>query len=387
MELRSWWRGLGVRLTVWLVMVVAVLSVATGILKITQQSIAGPLATVVPPGVQATVGFTGALTGFLMIASALGLRRGLRAAWYSTVVLLPVTAGQGILQSSPLSLPLVALSVLAIPNVLAQRARFDREIELSQPQMAAVAAIVGSLVYGTVGTYALREDFANVVTPVDAFYYTLVTASTVGYGDATPLSQAAKLFGMSVLVVGTASFAIALGTLFGPAIEARFQRALGRMTESQLELLEDHVLVLGHGELTDVILEELAEAEFLVVTPDGEWANSLGDRAVDVLVADPSDEETLERARIGEARAVLVATNDDAQDALAVLTARHLNPEVTIVAAATNRENVEKLRRAGADTVISPATIGGHLLVESAFGRGDTEEIARQIVEDPREDG
>ena len=82
-------------------MVVAVLSVATGILKITQQSIGGPLATVVPPSVQATVGFTGALTGFLMIGSALGLRRGLRAAWYSTVVLLPVTAAQGLLQSSP----------------------------------------------------------------------------------------------------------------------------------------------------------------------------------------------------------------------------------------------------------------------------------------------
>ena len=364
----------------------AVLSVATGVLRITQDSIAGPLATVVPPSVQATVGFTGALTGFLMIASALGLRRGLRAAWYSTVVLLPVTAVQGLLQSSPLSLPLVLLSVLAIPNVLAHRGRFDNQLDLSQSQLAAITAIVGAQVYGTVGTYALRDDFANVATPVDAFYYTLVTASTVGYGDATPLSQAAKLFGMSVLVVGTASFAIALGTLFGPAIEARFQRALGRMTESQLELLEDHVLVLGHGELTDVILEELAETAFLVVTPDGEWANAMGDRPVDVLVADPSDEESLQRARIDEARAVLVATNDDAQDALAVLTARHLNPSVTIVAAATNRENVEKLRRAGADTVISPATIGGHLLVESAFGRGDTEEIARQIVEEPLDD-
>ena len=82
-----------------------------------------------------------------------------------------------------------------------------------------------------------------------------------------------------------------------------------------------------------------------------------------------------------------MATNDDAQDALAVLTARHLNPAVTIVAAATNRENVEKHRRAGADTVISPASIGGHLLVESAFGRGDTGVAARQIVEEPLDDG
>ena len=309
MEWRSWWDGMGLRLTVALVMAVAVLSVVTGIVKITQTVVAGPLATILPVWIERTVGFTGALTGFLMMGSALGLRRGLRSAWYSTVVLLPITALQGLLQSSPLSLPLVVLSVLAFPNVLAHRRRFDRTIEFTSAQMAAAAAIIGAQVYGTVGTYALRDEFGNVSTLVDAFYYTLVTASTVGYGDATPQSQMAKLFGMSVLVVGTASFAIALGTLFGPAIEARFQKALGRMTESQLELLENHLLLLGHGELTDVILEELGGIEYLVITTDAEWAASVGERGVDVLVADPSDEETLYRAQIEDARAVVVASS------------------------------------------------------------------------------
>ena len=382
MDERPWWRGFGLRLTVGLVMLVAVLSVATGILKITQQSVTGPLATLILPAVQETVGFTGALTGFLMIGSALGLRRGLRSAWWSTLVLLPVTALQGLLQSSPVSLPLVLLSAIAIPNVLAHRDRFDRRLDLTQAQLAALVAIVGAQVYGTVGTYALRDAFANVETPVDAFYYTIVTASTVGYGDAVPQTAVAKLFGMSVLVVGTASFAIALGTLFGPAIEARFQRALGRMTDSQLDLLEDHILVLGHGDLTEVMLEELVDVDYLVVTPDGEWANSLGDRPIDVFVADPSDEEPLRRAQLADATAVVTATNNDAEDALAVLTARQLRPNVRIVAAATDRENVKKLKRAGADTVISPAVIGGHLLVESALGRGDTEDLADKILKD-----
>jgi voltage-gated potassium channel len=69
-----------------------------------------------------------------------------------------------------------------------------------------------------------------------------------------------------------------------------------------------------------------------------------------------------------------------------VLTARELNPELTIVAAATERENVKKLRRAGADTVISPAVIGGHLLVQSAMGSGDMESLADRIMEVPDED-
>lgn len=383
MEWRSWWSGLGLRITITLTMLVAVLSVLTGIVKIGQSIVVGPLAPFIPVWIERTVGFTGALTGFLMMASALGLRRGLRMAWYSTIILLPMTALQGILQSSPLSLPLIVLSILALPNVLAHRRRFDRTINLSTSQIAAAVAILGSQVYGTMGAYALRDQFTGMATLVDAFYYTIVTASTVGYGDITPVTQMARLFGMSVLIVGTASFAIALGTLLGPAIEARFERALGRMTETQLEFLEDHILILGYGDLTEIILEELRDEteRFLVITPDSEWAAVMSERDVDVFVADASDEESLRRAQIDDARAILVATNNDAEDALAVLTARQLNPNVTIVAAATNRENVEKLRRAGADTVISPATIGGHLLVESAMGRAGAEDAARRIVE------
>jgi voltage-gated potassium channel len=77
------------------------------------------------------------------------------------------------------------------------------------------------MVYGTVGACALRDDFEGVVTLLDAFYFAVVTMSTVGYGDMTPTSQVARLFGLSFLVVGTASFAVALGALLGPAIQAR----------------------------------------------------------------------------------------------------------------------------------------------------------------------
>ena len=117
-----------------------------------------------------------------------------------------------------------------------------------------------------------------------------------------------------------------------------------------------------------MILEELGDGEYLIVTTKAKCARAAQENGVDVIVADPSNESTLRRARIDEARAVLVATNNDAEDALSVLTARQLNPEITIVAAATNRENVAKLRRAGANAVISPASIVGHLLVTTALG-------------------
>jgi voltage-gated potassium channel len=194
---------------------------------------------------------------------------------------------------------------------------------------------------------------------------------------------------MSVIVIGTASFALALGAVLGPAIEARLSHALGRMTDSQLELLDDHVLILGSGDLTDAILEEFArdvrdDTEVLVITPDGERAKLLRDRGFDVLTGDPSDEGTLRKANIEDARAVLAATNDDAEDALSVLTARDLNTDAYIVAAATNRENIGKLKRAGADTVISPQSIAGELLVRSALDRRGMEnldELATQLFD------
>lgn len=373
---------IGMRITVALTFAVAVLSVVTGIANIGTTTALPPFAQYVPQSVQRTAGFTGTLTGFLMLASALGLRRGLRSAWYSTVVLLPMTAVQGIIQSSPLSVPLILLSLVALPVAVANRGRYTRKMDLSTSQLAAASALAGIQLYGTVGAYALRGEFNGIDTLTDAFYYTIVTASTVGYGDATPVSQVARLFGMSVVVLGATSFAVALGALLGPAIEARFAKVLGQMTESQLEQLQNHILVLGYGDLTDPILTELHEGdqEFLVITPDPQRASELSERGYQVITAEPSDEEPLQRARIQDARAIVVATNDDAQDALAVLTARELRPDGRIVAAATDRENVRKLRRAGADTVISPASIGGHLLVQSALGDEDTERLAAEIL-------
>ncbi len=361
------WQTLGLRLTVTLTAAVAVLSVVTGILNIGSQSVVGPLAEFIPPEIQRTAGFTGALTGFLMIGSAYGMRRRLKLAWYLTVVLLPVTALQGVLQSSPLSAPLVVLSVLAIPNVLYNRRYFDRSIQLTTAQIAAGAAIIGAQIYGTVGAYALRDDFTNIATPVDAFYYTLVTASTVGYGDAVPTSQVARLFGMSVVLIATASFAIALGTLLGPVIQTRFAKALGRMSADELSLLDNHILVLGYSDVIRAILDNLESHEnVLVVSPDRDRVRELTDRGVNALAAETDDEESLEEAGVKRARTAIVATDDDAADAMTILTVRQLNSDIEILAVATNRENIRKLERAGATTVISPAVIAAQRLMESA---------------------
>ena len=380
MELSREW--VTVRASIALTFAVAMLSILVGLLHITGVSVAGPLSPYIPTLVKQAVGFTGTLTGFTMLASGYALRKGYRIGLYATAVLLPLTALQGLLQVSVVSLPLVLLSLVSLPALAINRGRFTRPAKPSPTQLGAGLALSTAVAYGTFGSFALREEFNGIQTLVDAFYYTVVTASTVGYGDIAPVTDIGRMFGISVLVINVAAFAVALGVLLTPAIEAQFSKALGRMTQRQFDLLEDHVLVLGYGDLTEPILEDLDDrnVEYVVVTDDERPAQALGDRDVPVLAADPSDVAPLERAKIEESRAVVVATDNDAADALAILTARQLNPDVRIVAAVTRRENVDKLRRAGADHVISPSTLGGHLLVDSAFGE-DTEAIEESVLD------
>ena len=201
----------------------------------------------------------------------------------------------------------------------------------------------------------MRENFVGVETVTDAFYYIVVTGTTVGYGDATPTTQVTKLFTLSVIVLGTGAFTVATGSLIVPALESRISSAFGTMTASELTLLD----------------ELATTADVVVVTPDADAASTLGERDVSVLTADPTDEGPLLDARIDAARGVVVATADDARDALAVVAARALNPEVNIVAAATDQRHVDKLEAVGADAVISPAVIGGRLLGRSVLGEED----------------
>lgn len=359
---------------------VALLSLATGLTNITVGvTVGGPLAPFVPDIVQQAAGFTGTLTGFIMLLSTWALRRRLRVGWYATMLLLPITAAQGLIQASVYSLPLVALSLLSMPTLAYNYRRFDRKAALSTTQIAALIALTGTLSYGTVGTYALRDEFGEVETILDAFYYAIVTASTVGYGDVTPLTQQARVFALSVVVLGTASFAVALGSVLGPAIEARFARALGTMTETEFDLFEGHIVILGYGDLTEPLLEEIGDREFVLVTDDNEIANRYRNRDINVVLGDPSEDEPLQQAGIENASAVIVATENDAEDAFSILTARELNPDARIVAAATARRNLQKLKRAGADTVLSPAMIGGQLLGRSALGTSTDEEITYQF--------
>jgi voltage-gated potassium channel len=370
-----YWRQLsGAKTAVLLTGAVAVLSFVTGLSHLSQGTALtfdGPLAPLVPAG-SGVVRLAGVLLGFAHAVVTVGLQRRKRLAWYGAVVTLPLAALLPLVTAEPTDVLLFFVPLVALPLVVRNRSTFDRSLDLSPLQIAALTSFVGVQVYGTVGTYVLQEQYNGIETWTDAFYYIVVTGTTVGYGDATPASADAKLFTLSVLIFGTAAFTVAFGSLIVPAIESRMTAAFGHMTASELTLLEDHVLVLGHGDFTEPLLDELEETtDVVVVTPDTDEASALANRDVNVLTGDPTDEEVLLDAGIESASGVVAATHDDARDALAILAARRANPDVRVVAAASDQRHVEKLRDVGADTVISPTVIGGRLLGRSIAGETD----------------
>ena len=369
----EWREFSGAKSTVALTGVLALLSFVTGLSNLSRSALtlAGPLAGPLPTGAAESLArFGGVLFAFALGLLTVGLQRRKRVAWLLTVLVVPALAVVPLTTLRPTDVPLLVAIAIALPLHVRNRDHFRQSFDLSPLQIASLSAIFGVVLYGTVGSYGLRGDFTGISTWGDAFYYVVVTIATVGYGDITPTTGIARWFSLSIILFGTGAFTVAVGALIGPAIESRMAAAFGNMTASELTLLEDHVVVLGHGDVTESLLEELDdETELVVVTPDQETASRLNAEGVNVLTDDPTDESVLRDARTDAARGVVVGSDDDARDVLSVLATRNVAPDVRVVAAANEERNVEKLRSVGADDVINPLEIGGRLLGRSVLDR------------------
>jgi voltage-gated potassium channel len=367
----EWQAFSGARATVILTGVLTLLSFVTGLSNLSRETgaLAGPLAGVVPVAAGIVlVQFGGVLFAHVLGLVTVGLQRRKRVAWQIAAGLLPALAVLPLLTLQPTDVPLFLAVVVTYPLHLRNRDQFERSVDLSPLQLAALAAIVAVLLYGTVGAYRLRSQFTAIDTWGDSFYYVVVTIATVGYGDITPTSAVAKWFSLTIMVFGIGAFTVAVGALIGPAIESRMAAAFGNMTASELTLLEDHVVVLGYGDVTASLLDELdPETDLVVVTPDQETVSRLNTEGVNVLTGDPTDESVLRDARVPAASGVVVGSDDDARDVLAVLATRNVAPDVRVVAAANDGTHVEKLESVGADEVVDPLAIGGRLLGRSVL--------------------
>jgi len=200
---------------------------------------------------------------------------------------------------------------------------------------------------------------------VDVFYFTVVSLTTVGYGDIVPSTGFARLVNAVFLTpVRLIVWAIFLGT----AYELVLLRTRESFRMKQLhDRLKNHSIICGFGVKGQAILSELLAhghdpEQILVIEPNEESAAKATAAGMAVLCGDASAEATLKAANIEDAGHILVAPHSDDQCVLICLTIRALNSKVRLIASAREEENVKLLYRAGADVVVAPAVTGGRLM-------------------------
>jgi voltage-gated potassium channel len=144
--------------------------------------------------------------------------------------------------------------------------------------------------------------------------------------------------------------------------------AIGTMTPSQLAYLEDHIVVLGRGDMTAPLVEQLAAAtDVVVVTPKTEGGHIRETDGVTHIDADPTDEQLLAGLDLDDVRAVIVGSHDDAMDVLIILSVRNVAPTVPITAIANDARFVSKLEAVGADEVLDLWSMAGSLIGEAVL--------------------
>ena len=225
--------------------------------------------------------------------------------------------------------------------------------------------IVAVHVVGTLG-YALIEGW----TLWDAFYMTVITVTTVGYGEVHPLSHAGQAFTVVILLTGVGAFFYAFTLIMtllaeGTFLERREQRRLARM----LDDLNDHFILCGYGRMGEIIAREFARhrVPFVVIERNPDRMHVAMEAGFVCVEADASSEEVLRRVHIERARGLVAAVSTDAENVYAVLSARLLKPDLFIVGRAETDDARAKLKRAGADRVISPYHLGGVQLAQTAL--------------------
>lgn len=241
--------------------------------------------------------------------------------------------------------------------------------ELQKRLYGAVFAMVSVLLLGGLGYHALGQGRWSLA---DCFYMTVITLSTVGYGEVLPGIEAVpygRLWTVGLILLGSGTLLYGVSTLTAIIVEGDLKGVLrSRRMQREIESIKDHIIVCGAGTTGVHAIRELISTRtpFVVIDRDEGRISELWEEHGPSTLAihgEAHDDTVLTRAGIERARGVLVMLHEDRDNVYCTLTARSLNPRVRIISKAIEHGAAAKLERAGADRVVSPNFIGGMRLV------------------------
>lgn len=212
-----------------------------------------------------------------------------------------------------------------------------------------IVAVIGYLLFGW--------------TTLEAVYMVVITIFGVGYGEVQPLETASeKIFTIFVILAGTSSALYIVGGFVQMVAEGEITRAFdAQRKRNTIANLENHTIICGYGRIAQVMANQLAKTDrdFLIIDHDPQRIALAEERGFLVKAGDATDENILEAVGINHAGVLATVLPDDSTNVFITLTARELNPDLLIIARGNLPSTEKKLRLAGANHVISPATVSG----------------------------
>jgi voltage-gated potassium channel len=197
---------------------------------------------------------------------------------------------------------------------------------------------------------------------------TLMTLTTVGFGEVHPLSHEGRVFASFLMLAGVTTVFVSIAILGETLLRLEMTDYFGKKRRDRmLKDISGHYIVCGAGRVGRSVIQELVRSEATVVVIDNSvdrarWAT---DKGVITMVGDATKDEMLRQARVDSAKGLVAAIASDAENVYVALSAKVLNPQLAIAARASDEQAEEKLRRAGATTVFTPYSFIGHRLAQS----------------------
>ena len=219
------------------------------------------------------------------------------------------------------------------------------------------------LMLGTTG-YMLIEGWGLI----DSLYMTVITLATVGYGEVHEISQTGRVFTVVLIVIGVGFFLYVIGNVIQFLVEGRIRIILGRRKlDKQINELKNHYIICGYGRIGRVLCRYLFQRnlDVVVIEKDQERIPILDEDGTLYVLGEATEEANLVRAGIDRSKGLITALGTDAENVFLLLTARQLNPELYVVARASQNVTKKTLTAAGANMVVSPYDVGARRMAHA----------------------